>query len=160
MAYEPQRVLRGLQGVKFQGKKWFTKWSQTSRKSILVLHKVKKWTENIDMTFWYLPCQCRADGREYALSLCPITGAGFWKTSLTKVDNYHAKNLKNKQKQGTIVVKSIFFCSFFGRLANYHNSMKGHNHAESNLFRSPQQTSTYIFLSPFFGFKSTSSFTK
>ena len=121
------------------------------------------WKNEQKILIWHFGIclgQCRTDGREYALNLRPITGAGFWKMSLTKVDNYHAKNLKNKQKQGTIVVKSIFFCSFFGRLANYHNSMKGHNHAESNLFRSPQQTSTYIFLSPFFGFKSTSSFTK
>ena len=31
------------------------KWSQTSLKSILALHNMKKLTENINMTFWYLP---------------------------------------------------------------------------------------------------------
>ena len=31
------------------------KWSQTSPKSILALHSMKKWAKNINMTFWYLP---------------------------------------------------------------------------------------------------------
>jgi len=34
---------------------------------------------------------CITDGRECALSLRPIKGAGFCTTSLTKVDNYSAK---------------------------------------------------------------------
>ena len=41
--------------------------------------------------FGICPGHCTTDGREYALSLRPIKGAGFWKTSLTKVDNYYAK---------------------------------------------------------------------
>ena len=77
------------------------------------------WKNEQKILIWHFGIclgQCRTDGREYALNLRPITGAGFWKTSLTKVDNYHAKNLKNKQKQGTIVVKSIFSVHFLGDL--------------------------------------------
>ena len=55
VVYEPYRALEGLQGVGFQGKNCLTKWSQTSPKSILALHTMKKWTKNSNMTFWYLP---------------------------------------------------------------------------------------------------------
>ena len=42
----------------------------------------------------------------------------------------------------------------FGIPANYHNSMKGHNHAESNLFRSPNRLlHTYILFRSLFWFQ-------
>ena len=39
----------------FKVKNASQKWSQTSLKSILALHTMKKLTENSNMTFWYLP---------------------------------------------------------------------------------------------------------
>ena len=39
----------------FKVKNASQKWSQTSPKSILALHTIKKLTENRNMTFWYLP---------------------------------------------------------------------------------------------------------
>ena len=39
----------------FKVKNASQKWSQTSPKSILALHTVKKLTENSNMTIWYLP---------------------------------------------------------------------------------------------------------
>ena len=38
----------------FKVKNASQKWSQTSPKSILALHTMKKLTENSNMTFWYL----------------------------------------------------------------------------------------------------------
>ena len=76
------------------------------------------WKNEQKILIWHFGIclgQCRTDGREYALNLRPITGAGFWKTSLTKVDNYHAKNLKKQTKTRYHSSKVNFFCSFFGR---------------------------------------------
>ena len=53
--YEPIFTLQGFECVRFQGKIALQKWSQTSPKSILALHTMKKLTENSNMTFWYLP---------------------------------------------------------------------------------------------------------
>ena len=39
----------------FKVKNASQKWTQTSPKSILALHTMKKLTENSNMTFWYLP---------------------------------------------------------------------------------------------------------
>ena len=47
--------LQRFEAVKFQGKNASQKWPQTSPKSILALHTMKKWTENSNMTFWYMP---------------------------------------------------------------------------------------------------------
>ena len=52
---EPYRALEVLQGVQFQSKNCLTKWSQTSLKSILALHTMKKLTEKSNMTFCNLP---------------------------------------------------------------------------------------------------------
>ena len=46
MVYEPYRVLEGLQGVGFQGKIALQKCSQTSPKSIMALHNLKKLNKN------------------------------------------------------------------------------------------------------------------
>ena len=56
MVYEPHRVLRGLQGVGFQGKKCFTKMvSNFSEINSGFTYHEKKLTENSNMTFWYMP---------------------------------------------------------------------------------------------------------
>ena len=43
--------------------------------------------------------QCTTDGREYALSLCPIKGAGFWKKIFNKSDGDFQQLLCQNQFQ-------------------------------------------------------------
>ena len=53
----------------------------------------------------------------------------------------------------TVAVNWVQLECNFGIPANYHNSMKGHNYAESNLFRSPP-TDFYIYIfKPLFWFQ-------
>ena len=97
VVYEPYRVLEGLKGVGFQGKNCFKKWPQTSPKLILALYNMKK-----KILLWHFGIclgQCRTDGREYALSLRPITGAGFWKKIFNRSDGDFQQLLCHNQFQ-------------------------------------------------------------
>ena len=116
------------------------KRSQTSPKSIMALQNMKKWTKKLICHFGICPGHCTTDGREYALSLRPIKGAGFWKMSLTKVDNYYAKisfrGMCTVQHLGDISVLlrfpiwDIFF--HFLSWVTFFQMKKGANHCHMN----------------------------
>ena len=94
---EPYRALESVQGVRFQGKNCFTKMA--SKLLLNWFWLFITWKSKQKILLWHFGIclgQCRTDGREYAISLRPITGAGFWKKkSLSKVmeisNKYYAK---------------------------------------------------------------------
>ena len=80
---EPYRALESVQGVRFQGKNCFTKMA--SKLLLNWFWPFITWKSKQKILLWHFGIclgQCRTDGREYAISLRPITGAGFWKKKI------------------------------------------------------------------------------
>ena len=111
---EPYRALESVQGVRFQGKNCFTKMASKLLLNwfwLFITWKIKQ-----KILLWHFGIclgQCRTDGREYAISLRPITGAGFWKKNLyQKWWRFPTITMQKTFSEGCALCKKIFWWHF------------------------------------------------
>ena len=114
MVCEPYRALESVQGVRFQGKNCFTKMA--SKLLLNWFWLFITWKAKQKILLWHFGIclgQCRTDGREYAISLRPITGAGFWKKNLyQKWWRFPTITMQKTFSEGCALCKKIFWWHF------------------------------------------------